>query len=128
MQGYSYGSLIASLFPLFPESTKIQVSHILLSYPLGPRSWLTAFRGEYYASTLEALIRDPRANILVIYGDRDDFTGFTNYDSWASSLRAAAEGDGKGRLEIVEVENANHFWADHDPRRILIEVVDRFLR
>ena len=125
-QGYSHGSLIASLYPLLSDSNSIKISHILLSYPLGPRSWLTAFRSKHYTTTLNALVRDPRANVLVIYSDCDEFTSIGSYDAWAESLRREA-GHGTGKLEVVRVENANHFWAQDAAREKMLRAVQEWL-
>ncbi len=127
VQGYSYGSLVASLFPLFPPDKDISVSHVLISYPLGPRSVLTAFRGSLYNSTLETLLRNPRANVLLCHGDRDDFTGMTNYDTWVDSLRTVTEGEGKGKLRVVGVEGGNHYWVDERPRNELVAALQNFI-
>ncbi|EKM58528.1 uncharacterized protein PHACADRAFT_53580, partial [Phanerochaete carnosa HHB-10118-sp] len=108
--GYSHGSLIASLFPLLPEAITTTVTHILLSYPLGPRAWLTAFRGKHYTTALNTLVQDPRANVFIIYGDQDEFTSVESYDAWIESLRHENEGDGKARLQTSRIEGANHFW------------------
>lgn len=126
-QGYSHGSLIASLVPLLPESTGIRVSHILLSYPLGPRAWLTAFRGAHYTSTLHALLHDPRANVLVIYADADEFTSVASYDAWAEGLRQEASGEGKAELEVVRVEDANHFWSEAGAMEKMLQAVRDWL-
>ncbi|KAI0789879.1 alpha/beta-hydrolase [Abortiporus biennis] len=109
--GYSHGSLIASLFPILPDPVKVY--HILLSYPLGPRSWLTAFRGNMYATTLNNLLSNKRADVLVVFGDHDEFTGEESYDTWAEDLKRQVQGEGKGHLQIVKVEGATHFWTDH---------------
>lgn len=104
------------------------MSHILLSYPLGPRTLLTAFRGGHYASTLESLLRDPRSNVLVVYGDRDEFTGVENYDAWANSLRAISDRHGgKECLEIAKVDGGNHFWGNPSAREALVAAVRKFL-
>ncbi|KAJ3510086.1 hypothetical protein NLJ89_g4874 [Agrocybe chaxingu] len=71
--GYSHGSLIASLFPVIPG---IKTSHVLLSYPLGPRAWLTLFNSSSYAKALEDLVHHDESNVLVIFGDSDEFTNF----------------------------------------------------
>lgn len=123
--GYSHGSLVASLFPLPSEPSSVKVTHILLSYPLGPRSWLTAFRGRRYTATLNALVRDPRANVLVIYGDRDEFTGVQSYDDWAESLRRENAGGGKAHLQILRIEGANHFWVDPAARDQMLRTVQQ---
>lgn len=127
LQGYSYGSLITSLYPLLPENTKTTVSHILLSYPLGPRSWLTAFHGKHYATTLNALLSDSRSNLFVVYGDRDEFTSVESYDVWAESLREEAHAQGAGKLQIVKVEGANHFWNDETAGNTLLRNIQEWL-
>ncbi|KAJ3915397.1 Alpha/Beta hydrolase protein [Lentinula edodes] len=83
--GYSYGSLIASLHPLM-QNTQIKTSHILISYPLGPRSYLTLFRSSTYASKLQELIRSQDSNVFIIYGDQDEFTSAKSYESWVKEL------------------------------------------
>jgi hypothetical protein len=105
-QGYSYGSLIASLHP--PLAAPVKTSHFLLSYPLGPRGWITLFRTSHYQAQLESLLRDERSNVLVVYGDKDEFTGAASYGDWVKKLQTAAQGS--GRLCISEIENATHFW------------------
>ncbi|CAL1717049.1 unnamed protein product [Somion occarium] len=122
--GYSYGSLIASSFPLLDQ---IKTSHIILSYPLGPRSWLTAFNGKLYTAALNSLLHEPRSNVLIIYGDQDDFTGVGSYDSWADALRKEVQGEGRGTLEIAKVKGATHFWRD-DSSRKLVRVIQNWLQ
>ncbi|KAI0091057.1 alpha/beta-hydrolase [Irpex rosettiformis] len=124
--GYSHGSLIASCFPLIKEHPSIRISHILLSYPLGPRSWLTAFRGAHYTATLNALLHDPQARVLVIYSDHDDFTGVGSYDNWVDSLRNEAggvEGGPQANLEVMKIEDANHFWTNDEARHIMLRCI-----
>lgn len=127
-QGYSYGALIASAFPLYSAARDIRVSHILVSYPLGPRIALTAFHGGHYASLLEALVRDPRSNVLIIFGDRDEFTGIGNYTNWANGLQAIGDKETTGSLQIISVAGANHFWSDEEPHRMLIDSARKFVR
>jgi len=106
--GYSHGSLIASLQPILP--LPIKTSHILLSYPLSTRGLLTLFRTSTYALSLKNLIQNPASNTLVIYGTRDEFTGEGAYEGWVKTLKKEAEGESKGRLEVVKVDEATHFW------------------
>ncbi|KAJ7034920.1 Alpha/Beta hydrolase protein [Mycena alexandri] len=113
--GYSYGSLIASQQSLLAN---IPTSHLLLSYPLGVRGWLTLFKARYQ-ERLEALLRDAKANVLVVFGDCDEFTGAGRYRAWRSGL----EGIGGGKVECVEVEGGTHFWRDKDGE----EVVERMV-
>ncbi len=127
-QGYSHGSLIASLHPVLED---VKTSHILLYYPMGPRHWLTAFQGHRYTAALKSLVDDPRSNILVVYGDDDNFTTAESYDSWVGTLRKAPadrpdELTG-GTLEIVKVAGASHFWREEDAVETLVETVQEWL-
>ena len=106
---------MTSLFPLLPDP--IQTSHILLSYPLGPRTWLTAFQSKHYANSLTALLKDPRSNVLVIYGDHDEFTGAESYDAWADGLEEEVQEEGKGKLHVERVYGETHFWTDQNNAR-----------
>ena len=126
-QGYSHGSLIASLCPLLDheESRNVQVSHILLSYPLSPRSLITVFRSDHYAETLSQLVRNPRSKVLVIYSDQDEFTAEDKYDAWTHSLRREAQGG--GQLAIVKFQGTNHFWSNLQVRRQLLDCISRWV-
>lgn len=120
--GYSYGSLIVSLHPVLPDT---RTSHVLLSYPLSPRHWLTAFHGRHYTNALNTLLSDPRADVLVVYGDADNFTSVEEYDAWADGLSQQA--DGRGKLEIVRIADANHFWRGPDATTRLVQAVECWL-
>ena len=86
----------------------VRTSHVLLSYPLGPRGWLTLFRASHYQAQLEQLLQDPGSNVLVIYGDKDEFTSKLSYEGWVEKLKKVARGS--TRLRVAEIENASHFW------------------
>ena len=102
VQGYSHGSLIASLQPVIPS---VKTSHILLSYPLGPIGWLTLFNKSTYTANLKELIGNANSNVLIIYGDHDEFTSIGRYKAWREQL----EGDARN-LKVVEVSGGSHFW------------------
>lgn len=104
--GYSHGSLITSLHPVLP--IPIKTSHVLLSYPLGPRGWLTLFRTSHYQTQLEELLKDSRSKVIVVYGDKDEFTSSSSYERWVEKLESVAQGS--NRLNVAEVEKASHFW------------------
>lgn len=110
-QGYSHGALITSLHPVLPAP--IKTSHLLLSYPLGPRSFLTLFHGGTYTDRLNKLINDPRSNVLIIHGDQDEFTGVETYEGWVTELKKS---DGEFRVELVR--GATHFWASRSSQRL----------
>ncbi|KAI0749660.1 alpha/beta-hydrolase [Daedaleopsis nitida] len=135
LAGYSHGSLIASMHPVLED---VQTSHILLSYPIGPRHWLTAFHGHRYTTALRSLRSDPRSNLLVIYGDDDNFTSVAAYDVWVTTLQdddrgACSESStdtsstSRGKLEVVKVEGASHFWREEDAVNRLFDVVRGWL-
>ncbi|KAF8206574.1 Alpha/Beta hydrolase protein [Mycena galopus ATCC 62051] len=112
--GYSYGSLIASLQPVLPN---IPTSHVLLSYPLGVRGWLTLFKSRY-AEALKELLRDPASNVLVVFGDCDQFTSVAAYRTWKDTLETPPA----AKLKCVEVKDGSHFWRDNDGDE-LVELV-----
>ncbi|TFK28410.1 alpha/beta-hydrolase [Coprinopsis marcescibilis] len=115
--GYSHGSLVASLHPprkyQSSESESVNIRHILISYPLGPRSFLTLFRHSFYEKKLEELVQDPQSKVLILYGDRDEFTGVDRYKEWTARLKALP-GTSEDRLGVVHVEGASHFWNDEE--------------
>jgi hypothetical protein len=91
-QGYSNGALTASLHPVLPAP--LRTTHVLISYPLGPRGLLTAFHTRSYQRALEDLVPQPGARILLCQGDADEFTGAEAYDAWAEALGQLAVGGG----------------------------------
>jgi len=150
--GYSNGALTASMHPVL--LAPLRTTHILISYPLGPRGLLTAFRTRTYQRALEDLVRQPGARVLLCQGDADDFTAAETYDAWAAALgQLAAGGDdnsegengeehqqetggdsepegeaerGSSVLEVVRIPDASHFWGGQATRG-LIEAVTQFL-
>ena len=82
------------------------------------RGLLTLFRSGTYASTLNDLIRNPASNTLIIFGTKDEFTSEANYDAWVHILRNEGDGEGKGRLEVVKVAGATHFWGGEYGREL----------
>lgn len=121
-QGYSYGSLIATLHPAL---TSVKTSYVLLSYPLSPRGLLTLFHSRVYSTALDDLLCQSHANVLVIYGEQDNFTSRSKYDVWARSLRKTSEG--KAKLEVVSVAGADHFWRSSSARTTLKWTLENWL-
>ncbi|KAH7928261.1 alpha/beta-hydrolase [Leucogyrophana mollusca] len=122
-QGYSYGALIASLQPVL--SPPIKTSHVLLSYPLSPRGLLTLFNTKTYASAISALLREPTSNLLIVFGENDEFTSKSKYDAWAKLLKE--QEPGKAALEIVSIPGASHFWRATEEQRMLEETLENWL-
>ncbi|KAJ1307268.1 hypothetical protein OPQ81_001380 [Rhizoctonia solani] len=94
--GYSHGSLLASCHPVL--SGPIQTYHVLLS------------------NRLSQLVHDPRARILILFGDKDQFTTVDSYQSWAENLQSDRNGSTLGTAapsgvtEIKMIPGADHFW------------------
>ncbi|KAJ3819692.1 Alpha/Beta hydrolase protein [Lentinula raphanica] len=125
--GYSHGSLIASLYPILPNKYT-KVSHVLVSYPLGPRTYLTLFHSSTYASKLRELVQNTNSNVLIIYGDQDEFTSGKSYEGWAQELIKVtevrnstesdnspspldvAQGQKQNSLTVCCRPGASHFW------------------
>ena len=80
---------------------------------MGPRSLLTVFHGGTYTDRLNKLINDPRSNVLIVHGDRDEFTGEGAYKVWVAELR---KNDGEFRIELVQ--GATHFWVSGSGQRL----------
>ena len=59
-----------------------------------------------FSNGLSALARNPSSNVLIIYGDEDNFTGVSQYHKWVADLRK----ESKGHLEVREIAGADHFW------------------
>lgn len=78
------------MLPVLPAP--LRTTHILISYPLGPRGLLTAFRTRTYQRALEDLVRQPEARVLLCQGGADDFTAAETYDAWAAALGQLAAG------------------------------------
>ncbi|KAJ3526139.1 hypothetical protein NMY22_g10285 [Coprinellus aureogranulatus] len=110
--GYSHGSLITTLHPgLDQELPHIQLAYVLLSYPLGPRSFLTLFKGSYYDQKLDEIISSSKSKILIAYGGRDEFTSFERYKDWVKRLESkSSETQREKMLSVLEVPKATHFW------------------
>lgn len=121
--GYSHGSLIASLHPVL--NPKLKTSHILLSYPISPRGLLTMFHTGMYSSALHNTLCNPDARLLLIYGDKDEFTSKSKYDEWVDTLMRT---DGlKAKFDVVPVTDANHFWQSDSARTALQQAVDSWI-
>jgi len=119
--GYSHGSMIASRYPLDAlknHPTPVEIRHVLISYPLAYRGVLTLFSSSTYQTALSNLTRDPNSRVLILYGDRDDFTGISKYTPWSEELRENA----KGELKVELVLGGTHFWQGKHRRALVAHV------
>lgn len=119
LQGYSHGSLIASLQPIIQT---VRTLHVLISYPLGPRGFLTLFHTSAYVTRLKQLVQDIDSKVLILYGDQDDFTAVTRYRAWKENLQGEAGEDCEDRLKFVEIAGGSHFWRGQAGQRLWEEV------
>ncbi|CAE6459272.1 unnamed protein product [Rhizoctonia solani] len=112
--GYSYGALLASCHCAL--SGPIQTYHVILSYPLSPLPLLTFFNTSTYREKLSRLVQDPRARVLIIFGNRDQFTSIESFESWTNDLQPDRDTSASGIIisgsntEIKMVPGADHFW------------------
>jgi len=113
LQGYSHGSLIASSCP--PNIAALRISHVLISYPLGPRSWLTMFHSSTYATCLKDLTSHPESNVLIAHGDQDEFTSKITYEKWVLDIRSP-------HTRVIQVPGGSHFWRGTDGDRLIDEI------
>jgi alpha/beta superfamily hydrolase len=60
------------------------------------------FNSGTYQSQLEKLVLKSESNVLVIYGDEDEFTSMSKYKAWSEKL-------GRG-VNVVEIAGGTHFW------------------
>ncbi|KAI0033538.1 Alpha/Beta hydrolase protein [Vararia minispora EC-137] len=129
--GYSNGCLSTSIHPLV-SAPPVRTSHVLISYPLDVRGWLSLFNGRTYQAGFESLMCNPESRILVIFGDRDEFTGMSSYDRWIQRLQRIAT-HGQTRTEVgsslrtVRIGGGTHFWRGDDLTR-MIAAVEEFLQ
>jgi alpha/beta superfamily hydrolase len=63
---------------------------------------------------LNELLQHPDSNVLVVHGNQDEFTSQARYKEWASELR--------GNVEVVEVDNAAHFWQARSGQQLVAAV------
>lgn len=122
-QGYSHGSLVAAQHPVLPAP--LMTSHILLSYPLDKRALLTFFHSSAHANALESLLHDANSNILVLFGDQDEFTTIESYTAWIAQLEKYS-GD-PNRLKVQRIDGGTHFWLQ-DKAEAMLQAVGQWLQ
>lgn len=83
------------------------------------------FHSKVYSEALTSLLRDVRARLLIVHGDRDDFTSHSQYDTWTESLKTT-EGV-QAQLRTVTVAGASHFWHTGTSRAVLKETLENWL-
>ena len=66
------------------------------------------FHSNTYATALMELVQNSTANVLIVYGDQDEFTGTSSYETWTKDLQVTA--GGKGAFSVFKVKDATHFW------------------
>ncbi|QRW03773.1 hypothetical protein RhiLY_02772 [Ceratobasidium sp. AG-Ba] len=99
------------------QSSLLRYEHIIYSYlPLSPLPLLTFFHASFYRDKLGQLAKDPRARLLILHGDRDQFTAIEKYTTWATSLQPVLDQiqetpeTAPAKVQIKVVPGADHFW------------------
>ncbi len=86
---------------------------------------MTAFKSSHYATTLNNLLQNPQASVLVIYGNKDGITSERSYAKWAEELKGQVKGDHKAKLEVMEIAGATHHWPEDDGvRKSMLSIVE----
>ncbi|KAG8777750.1 hypothetical protein FRC12_000231, partial [Ceratobasidium sp. 428] len=127
--GYSHGALLVSCHPVLPAP--IRTYHVLLSYPVSPLPMLTFFHASTYREKLRQLVQDAQARVLIMYGDRDQFTAVNKFTAWAAAFQS---NNGVSDTEVSPAENpqvetkmvpgADHFWRGPFSRQMKAIIID----
>lgn len=75
------------------------------------------FNSSSYSKALQDLVAHPDANVLLVFGDQDEFTSVSSYRQWANELKGP-------RAHVVEVANASHFWRGESASEMEAAIVD----
>lgn len=76
-------------------------------------------------------------DVMVVWGDGDQFTGVGRYRSWSEELEKvgsakAGEGEVDGRRSSkwrsVEIQGADHFWVKRESKERLLKEVSEWVR
>ncbi|KAI9011945.1 Alpha/Beta hydrolase protein [Phycomyces nitens] len=117
--GYSYGGMIASSIDA-PDS--LECFYVLISYPLSVTWALSLFKASFFRTQATKLLdhykQTTQGGVLVIYGDRDQFTSSKSYERWL-------EGRTGGHVRAEMVKGADHLWFDYE--QLLVTIVDKWL-
>lgn len=97
------------------------MSYILLSYPAGPRAFLTLFHSSTYDKALETIVASG-SRVLIVYGTGDEFTGVKRYEDWTGKFHE------RENVHVARVEDGGHFWRDPTAVRDLKTAVGDWLR
>ena len=130
VQGYSYGSFIASLVPPLPEGA--ETAYILISPLMTPIANFTTFfttstsRGILSKHSAETHREGGRvASILAIYGTGDMFAFSTGrYRRFFDHVKH----HWGERAKVVEIADGGHFWLDGRAMKCLLEEVEAFIQ
>lgn len=63
---------------------------------------------------------------LALFGDSDVFVSVKRLRAWAEKLASAGKG-GQSQFKYRSVENAGHFWHDHEALKILQDEIKAFV-
>ncbi|OAD72303.1 hypothetical protein PHYBLDRAFT_169442 [Phycomyces blakesleeanus NRRL 1555(-)] len=119
--GYSYGSMIASSIE---APCSLPCFYLLISYPLSVTWALALFKASFFRSQITKLLdhyrnqEDAEGGVLIIYGDRDQFTSSKSYERWLENQIG-------GHVKAEVVKGADHLWFDYE--QLLVTMVNKWL-
>lgn len=64
--------------------------------------------------------------VCIVYGDREQFSSVAKLRNWSRGLKDLAAVR-EGRVKVVELEGADHFWAKGETKRDALERVREWL-
>lgn len=98
-------------------SPDLRIRHILLSYPLSVLWIVTCFHSTPFTKALQNLVTHPKSDVLILYGENDQFTKAAKYEGWVKTLETAAakvgcgrRTGGTGKVAVQTLQNGDHFW------------------
>ncbi|EGG12660.1 uncharacterized protein MELLADRAFT_101116 [Melampsora larici-populina 98AG31] len=112
--GYSHGALVASASTpiLLPaDAPRLKTPLLLISYPVSYIWALTSFNASHFEKALQAQLTGSDEELLIIYGDSDQFTSQKAYRKWLDRLKSDISPAilQKNHLSTFEAKT-DHFW------------------
>ncbi|GAA6009818.1 hypothetical protein JCM11491_000826 [Sporobolomyces phaffii] len=128
--GYSFGSLLATACPP-PAPTahfSFETRYLVVSYPLSVMFALTAFHSALFTRALQDRVVEEGTSVCTVYGDGDQFSGVGELRRWSAGLDKLASDRGQeGKVAVIEVEGADHFWAHTSTKSEALDRIRRWL-
>jgi alpha/beta superfamily hydrolase len=102
----------------------VPLSLVLISYPYSVTWLLTAGKSSHFIEAFKQWLSrtSPPIPILVITGNRDQFTSAKSYRRWIESLNESYNGSD---ITFQPLASIDHFWFGHEPQ--LVESIQQWI-